>query len=132
MKEAVYDENGDQLFLFEYDPAQTIWQAGHQNHLLSATYFDLLSGTSWPYTYEYENCGPAVPQHIVDRAHRPSVPSIGYLNLSTLLTRSAGKPLKLQVAEWRRQLKNTKPDILKQRLPARLTSKVENINDPHP
>ena len=58
LKQVAYDENGELVVLFEYNPSKTIWNTGHQNYTLSATYFDILGKTSLPNIFAYETCGP--------------------------------------------------------------------------
>ncbi len=104
-----YDENGDPVVLFEYDPSQTVWQVGHQNYPLSATYFDLLSKSWFPYTYKYENCGREKDNDDHKSQALPtSTASAKKTNPMMLLKRNPSKSIKEQVKELRLQLNNIK------------------------
>lgn len=104
-KVSVYDENGDPIVLFDYDPSQTIWQAGHQNYPLSATYYDLISETWIPYIFEYDNCGPGNNNSNARIAQPPSTTSSRKINPMMLLKRNPSKSIKEQAIELRRQFR---------------------------
>ena len=106
IKEVMYDENGNQILLYAYEPSKTIWQVGHQNYVLSATYFDQ-DETPWEYKFEYENCGPASQRTSADQVNY-SLPIIRKAPPSALLKRFSGKPLKEQVKEIRELAKSLK------------------------
>jgi hypothetical protein len=105
-KIVVYDENGDPVVLYDFDPLQTIWQRGHQGYPRSATYFDLISGTWFPpYTFEYENCGGRNDDNDSQIA-QPSSTASGKINPMMLLKHHPSKSIKEQMREIRNQLKN--------------------------
>jgi hypothetical protein len=52
----LYD-NGNPIILYDYDPAQTVMQTGHQNYLTSVSYYDRVSESTVINTFTYENCG---------------------------------------------------------------------------
>jgi hypothetical protein len=97
----LYDENGGEEVLFDYDPAQSTWEMGHQNYPLSITYFDRISNSSSLYTFEYENCAPG--NNSVSRsassAGLKSAP--GKLNPLGVLKRGSSKSIKQQINELR-------------------------------
>jgi antitoxin component YwqK of YwqJK toxin-antitoxin module len=103
----IFDENGDPVVLHDYDASQTIWQRGQQNYPLSATYYDLISGTWHPYTFEYENCGRSGGNDDFNAGiAQPSSSASRKLNPIMLLKRHSSKSIKEQAREIRMQLKN--------------------------
>ena len=108
VRETVFDENGEPLSLFEYDPFKTQWTRGHQNYPLSATYFDVMGETLWPYFFEFENCGPQTNGRIANEVSRPIDTKSGQLHFPSFLKRSSVKSFKEQVTEWRTALKKVR------------------------
>jgi hypothetical protein len=103
-KQIIYDENGDPIVLFDYDPLQTIWQAGHQNYPLSSTYYDLISETWVPYIFEYENCGSGNVNNNSRKAQPSSVKNSRKINPVMLIKYNPSKSIKEQARDLRRQL----------------------------
>ena len=104
-KEIVYDIDGTPIVWFDYDPAQTIWQVGHENYALSTTYYDRLSAGLFNNTFDYENCEgghgnkqPTPPPTVNLNDKRPDNPSLLRINPSL--------PVKEQFNRLRTQLKN--------------------------
>jgi hypothetical protein len=56
-KEIVYDENGEPVVLFDYDPQRTVWQTADQGYVQSALCYDRLSEGWYNYSFEFDNCG---------------------------------------------------------------------------
>lgn len=110
LKQIAYDENSNPIVLFEYNPAQTLWQADPQNCAGSATYFDVLSSGWFPYKYQFENCGCSSTDNYSNPQilAQPNASSEGKINPMMLLKRNPAKTMKEQVAELRQQLKNIK------------------------
>lgn len=105
VKEVAYDENGNPVTVFEFDPSQTVWQSGPKNYPASVTYYDL-SGASWPYRFEFENCGPNSNSN--SSITPPSPLGARKINPLTLLQRNPAKSMKEQVKEFRQQLRHFK------------------------
>ena len=106
-KLTIYDENGDPIVLFDYDPLQTIWQPGHQNYPLSATYYDLITEDWFPYNFEYENCAPG-NVNSNSRAAQPSITTgARKINPTMLLKRHPSKSIKEQAIEWRNKIRTS-------------------------
>ena len=103
-KLTIYDENGDPIVLFDYDPSQTIWQGGFQNYPLSANYFDLISNDWVPYTFEYENCGPGNVNRSSRTVQPSSVTNTEKINPMMLMKYHPSKSIKEQARDLRRQL----------------------------
>ncbi len=104
-KFTVYDENGDPIVVFDYDPAQTFWQLGQQNYPLSVTFYDLISEQWFPLTFEYENCIPGNNNSNARITQAPSTTSSRKINPVMLLKRSPSKSIKEQAMELRRQFR---------------------------
>jgi hypothetical protein len=107
LKQVAYDENGDPIVLFEYDPSKTVWQAGPHNYPASATYFDLLGAGWFPYRFEFENCGRGRDNdHSNSQIAAPLTASgARKINPMMLLKRNPAKSMKEQVKEFRQQFK---------------------------
>lgn len=110
LKQIGYDEVGNPMVQFEYDPSKTVWQAGHHYYPALVTYFDELTGGSYPYPFEYDNCGDVKGNDFNDSqtAASRTIPSAGKINLMMLLKHDPGKSMKEQVKAFRQQLKNLK------------------------
>lgn len=110
LKQLAYDESGNPMVVFDYDPSKTIWQAGPHNYPASVNYFDLLSGGWFPYPFQFENCGDdrGNDYNNTQTAVSPTAPGAGKINPMMLLRRNPAKSMKEQVKEFRQQLKNIK------------------------
>ena len=109
LKQIGYDETGSPVVTFEYDPSKTVWQAATHDYPASATYFDILSGGSFPYPFEYDNCDGIHHGNNDSQIAATSVAThAGKINLMTLLMRNPGKSVKAQIEQFRQQLKNMK------------------------
>jgi hypothetical protein len=110
VKEVAYDENSDPIVTFEFDPSKTQWRKGPQNYTGSATYFDILGASWFPYRFEFENCGGGRGNDY-NHSHR-AAPAIGpgarKIDPMMLLKRNPAKTMKEQVKELRQQLKSFK------------------------
>ena len=107
LKQIAYDETGNPIAQFEYDPSKTVWQEGSHDYPTSVTYYDLLSGGSFPYPFEFDNCDGVHNGNGKSQITTSSVTSNkGKINLMTLLKHDPSKSMKEQVKEFREQLKN--------------------------
>jgi len=113
LKQVAYDENGDPIAIFDYDPSKTEWHGGPHNYPALANYFDKISGGWFPYRYEFENCGRGEDDK--DRNSQISAPTTTISGsrkinslISSLLIRDPSKSMKEQVKEFRQQMKNIK------------------------
>ena len=102
----IFDENGNPVVLFDYDPSQTIWQRGNQNYPLSATYYNLVNETWGSYVFEYENCGRrgGNDDYNTQAAHSSSSTASRKTNRMMLLKHHSSKTIKEQMREIRKQL----------------------------
>ena len=110
LKQVAYDENGNPIVLFEYDPSKTVWERGPHDYAGSVTYFDLLSGGWFPYPFQFENCGDGKGNDYSNSqiAISTSASGKGKINPMMLLKRNPAKSMQEQVKEFRQQLKNIK------------------------
>jgi len=115
LKQLGFDEYGNAVEIFDYDPSQTKWQADQQNHAVSADYYDLLSGGWFTYNYEFENCNVAMENNAGNSQVNTSsnVHVVGKINPMMLLLRNPAKSMKEQVMEFRQQIKNIKSQGIK-------------------
>ena len=107
LKQIAYDESGNPIVQFEYDPSKTVWQGGPHDYTSSVTYFDVLSGNPYPYPFKYDNCGD---DNGNDNSNSqisalPTVSGNGKTNSMMLLIHNPSKSVKEQVKEFRQQVK---------------------------
>lgn len=106
-KDISYDENGENpVLLLDQDPLKSIVSFNASNYVTATDFFDVLTGESVHFRFEYENCGK-------DDRHRPGTaqklaPVAEHkIDPIRLLRKGSGKSMKEQVRELRNQLKSS-------------------------
>lgn len=101
-----FDENGDPVVLYDYDPRKTSYRRASQNYPSSGRFFDRVTNDWTSQTFEYENCGRGHDDINAPIAQPSSKSATGRINPMMLLKRHPSKSIKEQVREIRMQLKN--------------------------
>lgn len=110
LKQLAYDENGNPIVTFQYNPSKTLWRSGSHNYPSLVTYFDVITKKWFPYRFDFENCGKEKDDNDKISDQKVATPTTAgrQINLMLFLKRDASKAMKEKVHEFRQQLKNIK------------------------